>query len=263
MKKTTTRTCKICNTTMDLLVTESNRNKYYQDEFGHRWNGFTCWGCSTGRPNGEYTYIYYTNCKYCNKLLTSKVGNGAKAACYDCNRARVKAYKKKLRSIGRVQKYCGCGAIIHQLAHFCKDCKKAEKEKNRKPKVIKVKEVKKKEPCANCGAELTSNRKRFCSDKCCKKDTRSRDYVKIRRKVDKRLRKRCETKRSLGFIKQLMVVYQNSPVGYHVDHIIPLNNKKVSGLNVPWNLQYLTPEENIRKSNKFDGTLDNKSWKFE
>ena len=39
---------------------------------------------------------------------------------------------------------------------------------------------------------------------------------------------------------------------WHVDHILPLQGKQVSGLHVPTNLQVIPWVDNVRKANRFE-----------
>lgn len=52
-------------------------------------------------------------------------------------------------------------------------------------------------------------------------------------------------------IEAIRAFYRACPPGCHVDHIVPLNGRGVSGLHVLENLQYLPAVENLRKGNKF------------
>ena len=93
------------------------------------------------------------------------------------------------------------------------------------------------------------------------------NYAKIKKHeyAARNLKRYTEQKKRLPIwvgkevLKEIKKIYEAARlrteltgVKHHVDHIIPLQGKFVSGLHVPQNLQILTHIENSRKSNKYN-----------
>lgn len=84
---------------------------------------------------------------------------------------------------------------------------------------------------------------------------RRRIYAGVRSRRTKLARLKCSTKQDREAIRHIYAecrtLNARSPTKYVVDHIIPLNNPEVCGLHVARNLQIITEEANLAKSNNF------------
>ena len=78
-----------------------------------------------------------------------------------------------------------------------------------------------------------------------------RDYYKDKYRVRNAKYSKTLKQRTFGNKKDIIEFYKNCPNGYEVDHIVPINGRNVSGLHTIDNLQYLTIEDNRKKSNKY------------
>lgn len=108
-------------------------------------------------------------------------------------------------------------------------------------------------PCRN--GHIDKRRTKWWDCIACHRDRRrASDKIHAKAKIartNKRRANKLHATPSWADLDAIKEFYKNCPEGKSVDHIIPLQGKKVCGLHVLENLQYLCKKENSRKHNKF------------
>lgn len=196
-------------------------------------------------------------CPICKEALSTELfskrsdsKDGLQGKCKPCSKIEIAKYRKDNKA-----------KIAAQTAKYYQDNKvelNANKAEYRKDNKVEI-AVQQAEYYQDNKAEIIAYNKEYHQANKAERNTKSKDY----KKANPHLTNVYEAKRRALKLQQTPAWYASEheaiqelykkaqELGMHVDHIIPLNNELVSGLHTSANLQLLTPEENLSKSNKF------------
>ena len=175
-------------------------------------------------------------CKTCNKIYTTKSGKSVYCSnkCESKFRRTTEIYKKWYKNYYKSEKYKKT-QNKYKNSEKAKNTRSIYMEKNK----VKIKLTKERY------YSIEKNRKRKLKldvFHCALRDARKRQRTP-----------KWLSKKEKYHIK---IFYLYRPKNCHVDHILPLAGKTVSGFHTLNNLQYLTASDNVKKHNKFLGDLN-------
>jgi 5-methylcytosine-specific restriction endonuclease McrA len=142
--------------------------------------------------------------------------------------------------------------------HQCKDCGKREfkiyYDKHRNELILKQIKWQKEHPEKVKAINETAKRKKYIEEYNKQYAPKKKEWRENNKALVKISHSRSKGNRRLRVPKWgqegILEFYGNCPLGMRVDHFIPIQGKLISGLDVIWNLQYLTPAQNSKKYNK-------------
>lgn len=209
------------------------------------------------------------NCSKCDVICSKGLKKGQCNRCYERNRRALKLL------ITLVCNHCGPVTAKKLTSGLCIKCYSSKRNNKIKSECIKCENVKNnifvKGLCQACYSDShrENNPEKYLSSRIKNRENRNKSTAKWAKenpglKAAKEAKRRAQKIQAMPKWVDLAAIkdfYSKCPPGYHVDHIIPLQNDNICGLHILNNLQYLKSEDNCIKSNKFDGTPNNDSWR--
>ena len=213
--------------------------------------------CNNIDKNNKRRMALKKYCKICQTEFISKTRNHAY-----CSKQCNKINKNNKRRQVPQDRLCVCIVCNKKFEGTIRKQKYCSKKCAKKTHKIPLNKT-----CKICGKDflIDSTIIKYCNKQCAeiaKKEYGNKTYYHAMRRARKRLATppwlTDAMKTEMEIIYIIAKTCSHSTVTntkYHVDHIVPLAGKTVSGLHVPWNLQILTAKENLKKSNKLRSTI--------